>query len=268
VRRLWLLAFIGCAGSLVDTDTKPLPARTPEALRVMSYNVNFGMAGDPPTVDAIKLGDPDIVLLQETNAEWATAMLERLDYRYHSFEDPDGVAKRWPAGGMGILSRDPIVSIDRLPEPPGALFFALRIVIDTKKLGRVQFVDFHLRPPMSDGGSWLVGYWSTREVREREVQYHLAEIDPKLPTIICGDFNEEADGHAISLLADRGFTDAVHQFIGARTTWEWPTSSITLRLQLDHILYDDHFVALGANVLRAGRSDHFPVFADFIRMDP
>jgi endonuclease/exonuclease/phosphatase (EEP) superfamily protein YafD len=243
--------------------SKPLPGRTPDSLRLMSFNVNFGIAGDPSTIDAIAAGNADIVVLQETNPTWAAPMIDRLDYRYHTFEDPTG----WPAGGMGILSRDPIVSLEKLPPPPGAPFFAWRAVIDTK-LGRIQLVDVHLRPPMSDGGSWIVGYWSTREVREREITYHEAAIDPKLPTIIAGDFNEETDGRAIAYLVDHGFTDAVKQFVGTKRTWEWPTSSMTLRFQLDHVMYDDHFVALTAAVLEAGRSDHKPVVADFIRVDP
>lgn len=264
MRWVWLVAFAGLGGcSAGDALTKPVTMPSPDALRVMSFNMNFGIAGDPATIDAIAGGHADIVLLQETNATWAAAIRDRLDYRYMTFEDPTG----WPAGGMGILSREPIVKLEKLPPPQGAPFFAWRAVIETK-LGRIQLVDVHLRPPMSDGGSWVVGYWSTRDVREREVEYHSAALDPKLPTMIVGDFNEETDGRAVAYLRDHGFTDAVSQFVGAKRTWEWPTSSITLKFQLDHILYDDHFVPLGAQVLEAGHSDHKPVVADFVRIDP
>jgi endonuclease/exonuclease/phosphatase (EEP) superfamily protein YafD len=261
MRWVCLVALAACNAG--DTTAKPLPARAMDSLRLMSFNVNFGIAGDTTTIDAIAAGKPDIVLLQETNPTWAAAMIERLDYRYHTFEDPTG----WPAGGMGILSRDPIVSVEKLPPPQGAPFFAWRAVIDTK-LGRIQLVNVHLRPPMSDGGSWVVGYWSTRETREREITYHLAGIDPKLPTIFAGDFNEEGDGRAIDYLVDHGFTDAIKMFAGTKRTWEWPTGSVTLRFQLDHIMFDDHFVPLAAAVLEAGRSDHKPIIADFVRVDP
>ena len=151
--------------------------------------------------------------------------------------------------------------------PRRAPFFAWRIVLDTK-LGRVQLLDVHLRPPMSDGGSWVVGYFSTRADRLREVEYHHAALDPKLPTIIAGDFNEESDGRALAFLRDHGFADAVAQYAGTQRTWEWPVGSITLRFQLDHILHDDHFIPVTAAIVEAGRSDHKPVWADFERMDP
>jgi endonuclease/exonuclease/phosphatase (EEP) superfamily protein YafD len=261
MRWVWLALLVGCSAG--DIGTRAAPKRSDHSLRIMSFNVNFGIAGDPVTVDAIAAGDADIVLLQETNTAWATAMIDRLDYKFRTFEETDS----WPAGGMGILSRYPIISLEKLKPPDGAPFFAWRAVVDTK-LGRIQLVDVHLRPPMSDGGSWIVGYWSTREVREREIVYHAAALDPKLPTIIAGDFNEEGDGRAISYLRDHGFHDAVAQFVGTKRTWEWPTSAMTLKFQLDHILYDEHFVALSAAVLEAGRSDHKPIVADFIRVDP
>jgi endonuclease/exonuclease/phosphatase family metal-dependent hydrolase len=165
-----------------------------------------------------------------------------------------------------VLSRFPIVSDDKL-FAPGAYAFPWRVVVDTP-LGRIQVFNVHLRPPMSDGGSWVVGYWSTRDNRLSEIQYHLEALDPKLPAIVLGDFNEETDGKAVSLLIDRGFSDAIAQFNGTRRTWEWPVGSMTLSFQLDHILHDAHFVPTTAKIVEAGRSDHKPIWADFARIDP
>jgi len=230
----------------------------------MSYNVNFGIAGDPSTIDAVADSNPDIVLLQETNAEWERAFTRRLGVRFphHRFASP----RDWPAGGMGILSKYPIVSIDTLPSH-GGMFFAWRIVLDTK-LGRLQVLDVHLRPPISDGGSWVVGYFSTRGDRLREIEYHAAALDPALPTVIAGDFNEERDGLAIKHLVDHGYADAITEHAGTKRTWEWPVGSFTLRFQLDHILHDDRLIAVTAHVVEAGRSDHKAIWADFERMDP
>jgi len=140
-------------------------------------------------------------------------------------------------------------------------------VLDTK-LGRIQVLNVHLRPPMSDGGSWVVGYFSTRADRLREIQYHLEARHPKLPALFVGDFNEERDGKAVSLLVDRGFADAIGEYQGERRTWEWPVGGMTLKFQLDHILHDAHFVPVTAQIVEAGRSDHKPVYADFERIDP
>lgn len=240
------------------------PLAKPEAgqLRVMSYNVNFGIGGDPAGVRAVGSSNADIVFLQETNAEWERAFVDALGRRYphHQFTDPPD----WPAGGMGVLSRFPIVSIDTLPSH-GGYFFAWRIVIDGP-LGRMQVLNVHLRPPMSDGGSYVVGFFSTRDDRLREIEYHLATLDPALPTLIVGDFNEERDGLAMKRLAAIGYHDAVAQFRGTQPTWSWPVSSaVTLRFQLDHLLYDDRWIAARAHIVDGGRSDHKPIWVDLER---
>src|SRR5262249_6918015 len=155
---------------------------------------------------------------------------------HHRFAPPHD----WPAGGMGVMSRWPIARVDELPPPPGEPFFAWRIVIDAPG-GQVQLLDVHLRPPMSDDGSWIKGYFTTRGDREREAQAHVAALDrlsatrcgvaartgeagpcdPKLPTIIAGDFNEEDDGLAHAVFRGRGFSDALAQFHADALTWHW-----------------------------------------------
>ncbi|HEX5057906.1 MAG TPA: endonuclease/exonuclease/phosphatase family protein, partial [Kofleriaceae bacterium] len=232
--------------------------------RVMSYNVNFGVAGDPSTIDAIANAQPDVVFLQETNEVWQRALVARLgtSYPHQRFTHPE----TWPAGGMGLLSKYPVIALQHL-DSVGGYFFAWRVVLDTK-LGRIQVLNVHLRPPMSDGGSWVVGYWSTRSDRLREIENHIAALDPKLPTIILGDFNEEGDGRAVELLKDRGYGDALPQFVGKTRTWEWPVGSITLRFQLDHIMHDGYFVPVTGAIVEGGHSDHKAIWVDFERIDP
>jgi endonuclease/exonuclease/phosphatase family metal-dependent hydrolase len=258
-----ILLVVACGESRVLAPA-PQP-RTPSQMRVMSYNVNFGVAGDPSTIEAIEAAQPDIVFLQETNEVWQRTMVAKLGtmFAHHRFTHPES----WPAGGMGLLSKYPVVSLQHLEPPPGGYFFAWRVVLDTK-LGRIQVLNVHLRPPMSDSGSWVVGYFSTRWNRLTEIEHHFAALDPKLPTIALGDFNEEADGRAIQFLADRGFSNALAH-LGIKTrTWEWPIKGMTLRFQLDHILHDDHFVPVTGAVVEAGRSDHKPLWVDFERIDP
>lgn len=264
MRFAWLVLLVcACGESRIWK-----PAWQPKAanqMRVMSYNVNFGVAGDQPTIDAIAGSKPDVVFLQETNEEWQRALVARLgaEYPHRRFTHPEG---RWAAGGMGLLSKYPVVALQHL-DSHGGWFFAWRVVLDTK-LGRVQLLNVHLRPPMSDGGSWTVGYFSTRGNRLEEIEHHYAALDKKLPTIILGDFNEERDGRAIGFLEEHGFADATAQHAGKTRTWEWQVSSITLKFQLDHILHDDHFIAVTGAVVEAGRSDHKPIWVDFERMDP
>lgn len=243
------------------------PAETPSAdglrFRVMTYNVNFGVAGDPAGIDAIGSAAPDLVLLQETNDVWAAALVERFgaSHPHHRFSPPKN---EWIAGGMGILSRWPIARVDQLDTEHGP-FFAWRVVVDAPG-GPLQVLSFHLRPPMSESGSWVVGFFSTRAVREAEMRDHVRAIDPRLPTIAVGDFNEEDEGMAIALLRARGFTNVLPQFRPDADTWQWPVGTITLRFRLDHVLVDRHFRAVDANIVDGGRSDHAPVWADLVRV--
>lgn len=263
--RRWLLVVIAlaaCGDHHAPTSEMPA-APGAKQLRVLSYNMNFGIAGDPLGVDAVASGNADLVFLQETNAAWEAALVDRLGNTYpnHRFTGPHEL----PAGGMGVLSKAPILSIDELPTH-GGMFFAWRVVLDTA-VGRVQVFNFHLRPPMSDGGSWVVGFFSTRKDRLQEVEYHMEAQDHALPTLIVGDFNEEGDGLAVGYLREHGFADAVAELNGGAHTWAWPVGSITLKFQLDHLLHDDHFIAVASKIMPVGRSDHLPVWADF-EMDP
>ena len=259
---LVLLAACGAGGPLAPIA---LPPKTASQLRVMTYNVNFGVAGDPHGVAAIETSHADLVFLQETNPEWQRVMAAGLasEYPHQRFTHPD----TWPAGGMGLLSKYPVVSLQHLDPVGGGYFFAWRVVLDTK-LGRIQVLNVHLRPPMSDGGSWVVGYFSTRGNRLSEIEHHYAALDPKLPTFVVGDFNEENDGKAIDFLKDRDFADSLSELkIGTRT-WEWMVSGHKLTFQLDHIMHDAYFVPVAGAVVEAGRSDHRPVWVDFERIDP
>ncbi|MBS1120634.1 MAG: Endonuclease/Exonuclease/phosphatase family protein [Deltaproteobacteria bacterium] len=112
----------------------------------------------------------------------------------------------------------------------------------------------------------MVGYFSTREDRQREAIAHVARLDPRLPTLVVGDFNEEDEGMALKIFRDHGFASALPKFHPNVDTWQWPVGGMTLRFRLDHILYDAHFRGLDANVVEAGRSDHFPVWADLERI--
>ncbi len=259
-RALACLALIACGGAAPDAAPTPAAPR-PGALRlrVMTYNVNFGLAGDPAGVAAIASASPDLVMLQETNEVWAAALIAGLGARlpHHRFAPPHN---HWIAGGMGMMSRWPIRAVETLTGGGGP-FFAWRAVVETPG-GPIQILNLHLRPPISDGGSWIAGYFSTRADREREARAHAAALDPALPTLAVGDFNEEDDGQAIAVFRARGFHNVLPAFQPRADTWQWPVGSLVLRFRLDHVLADRRFRALGAAVVDAGRSDHAPVWAD------
>jgi len=239
------------------------PGATP-ALRVMTYNVNFGIPGDGPTLAAIESGKADVVFLQEINRPWERALRAKFGTAYPNML----FHPRGGAGGIGLMSRLPVGGEKLIAEAGDGWFPALRLVLDSP-LGPVQVLVVHLRPPVSDGGSFVTGHFTAPAIHEQEIARFCQALDHALPTLVLGDFNEEEDGRAVAYLA-RGAWNNVHmksalpEFAPDRPTWRWPTTFHTFERRLDHIIYDLRLEPLSVEVIDAGRSDHFPVVGVFV----
>lgn len=230
----------------------PAPAGAP-ALRVLSFNVNYGVGHEPENVRAVAEADADLVLLQETTAQSEAAFREALAAAY-----PHVLFRECcNAGGLGVLSKHPIREQQYL-EPTVGWFPAWRVVVDTP-LGPVQALDVHLRPPMSDGGSWVAGYFTTRDDRREEIAAFFEALDPTLPTIVAGDLNEDARGRAVAFLAEQGLVSALPQIDPRADTWRWQTRLGQLHMMLDHVIYGPGLELRSAEVLDRGTSDHLPL---------
>jgi vancomycin resistance protein VanJ len=253
------VALAGCA-----TPTPPEPV-VGAHFSVLTYNVNFGGPGSDSAVQAIADADADVVCLQETNAAWEKALREGVGPRYpHAFFH-DAPA----AGGAALLSKWPVRSVEFCRADAG--WFPACIATVETPAGPVQFVSVHLRPPVSDRGSFVSGYFTTPPVRLAEVGELLATADTidALPTplvrVIVGDFNEGDGGPSVRLLRERGYRDALQRFDPYASTWHWQLGPMPLRGRLDHVLYSRSLNCLDARVIRRGASDHFPVVAVFGR---
>ena len=243
------------------------PARPPVAPRadqahvsVMTFNVNFALAGDEPTVNAVADAASDVIFLQETTPDWEAVLRPRMaaSHPYMVFRHHPG------AGGLAILSRLPLKQVEYLPEENW--FPAARVVLDAP-VGPLQVLNVHLRPPISDGGSVVGGYFRTPPVRRREIETYFASLDPHIPTLIVGDFNEHEGGRALRWLRGRGMRSALPEFSPYARTWRWQSSMVRLGGRSDHIVYDPRLEPLSVDVRRAGRSDHLPVVGVFALAD-
>lgn len=65
----------GCGGP--ERRARPPTPGRPH-LTVMTYNVNFGIAGDPETIEVIRGGGADVVFLQETTEAWEATLAWRV----------------------------------------------------------------------------------------------------------------------------------------------------------------------------------------------
>lgn len=232
-------------------------------LTVATYNVNLGLAGDPQTMAAILSTEADVVFLQEVTPRWELAIRSVMheDYPHMAF------AHCCRAGGLAVLSRYPFESGESdYMDAPSGWFPGWRVEVDSP-LGKVQVLQVHLHPPVSEGGSWVSGYFSTDDVRREEIAHFMTVLKPKMPALVLGDFNEE-DGEAIGHLREQGFADAVDLFNPGEPTWRWPLRLFDLEFALDHVFFGEGLEPLRCEIMRNGRSDHFPIRATFQKSRP
>lgn len=245
-----------CACAAASDEPAPTLQRAGQ-ISVLSYNVNFGLPGDPATMELIRRADADIVMLQETNAEWAEALRAEFGEAYAHLD----FRHCCRAGGLAVLARFPVSHREYIPAPSG-WFPAWRLLAHTP-LGDIQLLDVHLHPPVTEGGNWVLGQFTTSGIRLAEIEEFARHLDGGVPTIIAGDFNEGQNGSSLQFLDSQGYRNAVAEYQPDEPTWRWPTKVGTLRAQLDHILYSRGLEALDARILQGGRSDHLPVLAVF-----
>ena len=100
--------------------------------------------------------------------------------------------------------------------------------------GALQMLHVHLRPAWD--GDWVTGFFTTPPIRRREIEAYWRALDPTLPTIVAGDFNEEVGPHgqALAYLHERALRRAD---TNGTPTWQWKGNvsgrPIHLRLTLD-----------------------------------
>lgn len=243
---VWL---VGCAA----TRPPAVPTAPPD-LRVATYNVNFGLAGDPETLAAVTATAADCVFVQEATAEWAARFRElRGEWPHQAHLDRPG------AGGLAILSRFPFDASEVVESAVG-WFPAWKVVVRTPH-GPLQVLQVHLHPPIDDRYGWAAGAFTTSDDREQELIVALDVLAAGLPTAVVGDFNERS-GRAVRVMERAGFEDVLPRFAPTPPTWTWELPVGRLSATLDHVFTGPEARAVGAAVLELGRSDHRPVVVD------
>jgi len=251
-----LLALALLAGGCA---TLPAPDFSPKEphLSVVTYNINWGCPAPARVIEFLRRADADIVFLQETHRHWEEALRTHLAKSYSHFEFHEGPG----AGGIAYLSKYPLKNV-KLVKPVAGWFPALRADVETP-IGRVQLLNVHLRPPLSNRGSVSLGVFRRiPDIHRRELALFLGHTDPKVPLIVAGDFNENEKGGSLRELLGHGYTDALSGYDTRSRTWIWRTRfGLRLSNRYDHIIYNDHLHCTGAAVPRVRASDHFPVYA-------
>jgi endonuclease/exonuclease/phosphatase (EEP) superfamily protein YafD len=262
-RRKWLVATLAGPTIVIVATFVPLFWPRPVlagpnqglSLKIVSHNM-FNQPDAAGLIKLIRQEQPDILLLQEFNPVLASMSLAALADLYPtlSFTVVDPSQAGFSAA---VLSRYPVV----WSEASFALGRTQRVRLATPA-GLIEVWNVHPFPP----------YLHAPAKHDRHLQT-LAEAlpDATYPLIVAGDFNITTESanytrfarqlHNAHLVAGRGFG----------FTFPVPPHrkglpfTPGLLYRIDHILYDDHFVARQAETLppQAG-SDHLPIMAELL----
>lgn len=253
--RALLFIVIACAAWLSSGCTGAAEAATAKVpdMRLRTYNVNYGGVTSS-TLEAIGDGAPDLVLLQETTAEWERAIRPRWagKYPHIRFHHSRG------AGGLALLSKWPITSMNIVASPNNGWFPAMLAEVETPK-GAVKLINVHLRPPFDDKGSLIGGYFTTGAIRLAEIQHYMKQLKKTDRVIIAGDFNE-SDGQAVRFLRSAGLESVPTLGTRYTNTWRWKTMIGQIGRHLDHVVINPKVFSVSKAAVRPlGASDHLPV---------
>jgi endonuclease/exonuclease/phosphatase (EEP) superfamily protein YafD len=241
---------------------QPLLQPVPNTLRIVTWNVNWGVGYPDRVATFLRESQADIVCLQETNAEWESALTQHVSdiFPYRVFRESEGRM----GGGLAFLSRVRGSEVTYVKSTTG--WFDGWIMSFPHAGREVPVLNLHLHPPVSDSGSAVYGYLTTEEDRKAEIIRFAEHLDPLQPNVVCGDFNESPRGLAVRWLEKCGYINLLSQFDTHSPTWEWPTSVLTLRRRMDHVMaHAPSWRCAHAQVVRVAASDHFPVVVDLAR---
>ncbi|HPD29680.1 MAG TPA: endonuclease/exonuclease/phosphatase family protein [Phycisphaerae bacterium] len=239
---------------------------------VATLNVYFENRSPEPAVKAIRESKADAVFLQETTSKIEQLLRKELKdlYPYTVFKGGGG---RIPTDRFGVLARSPIEKTRFLP-PRSGLFGTLvaQTVMDGRRL---QLVNVHLKPlqlqPNARPAQHLQAFKALDKAHTAELGFILKSIDPKLPTIIAGDFNSIPPSSGPRLLAEKGYVDAfklpstnpAENEEGSGTpTWQIDTELGPIRLRIDYIFCSKDLTAVTGKVIPDTGSDHRLVVAE------
>ncbi len=219
-------------------STRPPEAAVGASFHVLTYNVNWGAPRPELAAEVIRASGADVVCLQETTPQWEQFLRRSLakEYPFAEFRQ----SRLRFGGGLAYLAKKPGKEVAYVPSNTG--WFDGWLMAFQTAIGSVQVLNVHLRPPVSDSGSFLAGYLTT-----------------------SGDFNDVEKSEVLTWLRNKGMVNALPAFDRGTATWHWHYGLITLKRRMDHIVYSPELHCCSAKVIRAGASDHFPVEAVFTR---
>lgn len=270
--RMILIAIIillyGCATNLPQHQC--VHGKPRNCIRFATYNVYWeNSTSDKHNPNSIiyiiNEINPDIIVLQETHS-FSEKHLEKCFKASHPYQLFCDQKTSKSENGLGILSKYPIVQNIYFP-PKYGWFPGWLYVIKTPN-GYLQVLNVHLNPPLvSDDNIGLLceGLWLTPKFRLQEISYYCKHLNPHIPTIIAGDFNESDNGIACNFLRNCRYIDIISKKISNWIiTWHYKFACFTLTGRYDRIYTTRDIRTISCQILPKGYSDHYPIVVDVL----
>lgn len=212
------------------------------SLKVLHANILSGNREHARFLELVSEESPDLVVVQEVSAEWASA-LEALqsDYPYRIVEPRAGNF------GIALLSRIPLVSSSVIESPPLSHPTVVARLSVADQLMTV--VTTHPTIPVSRT------LFDSRNAQLASV----AELIRRTtgPVMLVGDLNaSQWDLYYRKLESDTGLVNARRGF-GIRPTW--PTYLPFAMIPIDHVLVSDEIRVVDIRTGPRVGSDHLPL---------
>jgi endonuclease/exonuclease/phosphatase family metal-dependent hydrolase len=239
-------------------------------MRVMTYNIQAGIAGLDGVVEVIRGSGADVVALQEVDVRWGerSKFVDEVAYlatqlgmqaRFAPIYSLPATDRLTPdrAYGVALLSRYPIVGFTNhaltrmstvLPgNPTLRLPGFLEATLDVRGR-RIRVFNTHL------------DYRADPTIRRTEVEETLSIIGAVTgPTLLFGDLNAEPGAPELQPLFSR-LRDSWPVAAGAGLSYPAEVP----RKRIDYVLASAHFRVSNARVIDTRASDHRPVVMDLV----
>ncbi len=263
-----LLPLIG----LVTSGGQPLPELSSDPLRVMAYNIHTGYdtAGRFSIDDLAQViadSGATVVGLQEvsrgqlisSSTDQFTLLKEALGFEYGAFFGTTD-----PSWGNAILSRYPIVSVERqyLPQVGTPLRRGyLAVVLDVEG-EEMLFISTHLQHVNDSAAHSIDPEADLYPVHHEQIAVILREWGGRRPAILVGDFNARPGWRQLDELLAAGWLDAWDQ---AGVGPGYTSNAADPQYRIDYIFQTTDLATVDAGVIISQASDHFAVVADITR---
>jgi vancomycin resistance protein VanJ len=231
-------------------------------LRVMTYNVKWGLRDAAGVLDNISRANPDVIVMQHS--------IGALDGPLAALKHDGWIVMR--RRQCTVLSRYPISDVAPLMRSPERKYESIRCVLHVS--GRpVVLYDVHLMTPRwalgsiadkgPDGATDLQENATVREQESDDLASHIRA--ERGPLIVAGDLNAPIQSRVCRTLFHCGLRDAYSEAgFGYGYTYGQSTVLRHPFVRIDHVLVSPEWTVSACHAGSARGSDHSPVVADVV----